>query len=111
MLRSPMSIDTIPAVPLELVAAFGARKLTATFSAFILSRRLTAGSPARELVPQRGPSQHVLNGLRRRRSNSSVTSFSFRRGFILRCHMFLLEIVQPAYPLCLLFFQRVSPNR
>ena len=98
-----MSINAVPTAPLELVAAFGARKLTATFSAFVLSDRLTAGFLAREPVPQHGPSQHVLDGLRRRRSDSPVSSFSFRRGFILRCHMFLPEIIQPVYPLCLPF--------
>jgi hypothetical protein len=47
-----MSINAIPIVPLELVAAFRAGKLTATLSAYVLSDRpLTAGSLGREFVP------------------------------------------------------------
>jgi hypothetical protein len=100
MLRSPMSIDAVPTVPLELVAAFGARKLTATLSAFVPSDRpLTAGCLGCEFVPKCCPSQYVLEGLRGRCPDSFVTSFSFRCGFILRCHIFLRNNVQPIQPI------------
>jgi hypothetical protein len=60
MLRSPVSINAVPTVPLELVAAFGARKLTATFGTFVLSDRPTAASPARQLDPSAVPANIFL---------------------------------------------------